>query len=386
MKRLAPVAWLVVGVVVASAPRVGAEGNPAPQVPPGSTSKPVKLVGLDLAVPDSPAFTILGLSPETVVRPGTPRDLGTTILNGVDRRGNLQTGLAVDFAPLFLFAGRKITHHDYTTKTATRLFARTQLSIATAKGTSDPDKSQRLAFGVRATLWDPADPRGDAKLIECMDKIVTPPPQIVVATTPEAVAAWEAQQTAARKPKIAECHQQFRARNWNSSSFAVGVAPSWQSPTGESRDFQYAGAAAWASVALALTRTERVEAPGGGMIDMPRPFGQFVVQGRYRNRELIPGKAGAYLQDSAAIGWRLLFGASDFAFVTEGELARLAPKGQDAKASGKLSVGGQFKLATGVWASAAVGANIGGPTTERRSMFVLSSLKWALSREPGLKF
>src|SRR5690606_35054097 len=53
---------------------------------------PVKLITLDLAVPDSPALAILGLSPETVVRPGTPRDLATTVLNGVDRRGNLQSG------------------------------------------------------------------------------------------------------------------------------------------------------------------------------------------------------------------------------------------------------------------------------------------------------
>jgi hypothetical protein len=385
MTRPSPVTWMVFAVVLSSAPRVSAEGGPAPQVPPGSTSKPVKLVTLDLAVPDSPAFTILGLSPETVVRPGTPRDLATTVLNGVDRRGNLQSGLAIDMAPLFLFAGRKITHHDYTTKTATRLLARTQLSIATAKGASDADKSQRLAFGVRATLWDPADPRADLALIQCMEKIVVPAPAVVL-LTPEAVAAWEAQVTAARKPKIAECHQQFKARNWNSSSFAVGVAPSWQSPTGESRDFAYAGAAAWAAYALALNRTEQVEVPNGPPVATPRPFGQFVFQGRYRNRELIPGKTGSYLQDSAAVGWRLLLGSGDFAFVTEGELARLAPKGQDAKASAKLSTGGQLKLSTGVWLSAAVGATIGGPTTERRSMFVLSSLKWALSREPALKF
>jgi hypothetical protein len=377
---------MVLAAAVSCAPRVSAEGSPAPQVPPGSTSKPVKLVTVDLAVPDSPAFTILGLSPETVVRPGTPRDLATTVLNGVDRRGNLQSGLAIDFAPLFLFAGRKVSHHDYTTKTATRLFARTQLSVATAKGASDADKSQRLAFGVRATLWDPADPRADLTLIQCMEKIPVPAPTTVVAS-PEAAAAWEAQVTAARKPKIAECHEQFKARNWNSSSFAVGIAPSWQSSTGESRDFAYAGAAAWASMALALNRTDQIEVPDQPPIAVSRPFGQFVVQGRYRNRETIPAKGGgSYLQDSAAVGWRLLLGASDFAFVTEGELARLAPKGQDSKVSGKLSTGGQLKLSTGVWLSAAVGATIGGPTTERRSMFVLSSLKWAMSREPALKF
>ena len=78
-----------------------------------ATKQPVKLVTLDLAVPDSPAFAILGLSPEKIARPGVPRELATTLLNGVDRRGNLQSGIAMDFAPLFLFAGNGLTYQEY---------------------------------------------------------------------------------------------------------------------------------------------------------------------------------------------------------------------------------------------------------------------------------
>jgi hypothetical protein len=349
------------------------------------SSKPVKLVTFDLAVPDSPAFTILGLSPETVVRPGSPRELATTVLNGVDRRGNLQSGLAIDFAPLFLFAGRGVTHQAYTNQTATRLLARTQVSVATAKGASDADTSQRLAFGARVTLWDPNDPRGNEELIACFARVERPVPTTVIA--PDKVAEWEAQVTAARKPKIALCQQAFKARHWNGSSFAVGVAPSWQSQSGESKDFRYAGAALWASLAVAIDRDVEVETAPDVVVQTRRPLGQFIVQGRYRNREQVPAKTGApFEQDSAAVGGRLLLGSGDFAFVTEGEVARQRPDGQDAKTSGKVSVGGQLKLATGVWLSAAVGATAGGPTAERRSMFVLSSLKWALSREPSLKF
>jgi hypothetical protein len=352
-----------------------------------ATGKPVKLVTLDLAVPDSPAFTILGLSPETVVRPSSPRDLATTVLNGVDRRGNLQSGLAVDFAPLFLFAGKTLTYNDYKDKTGTRLLGRTQISLATAKGASDGDKSLRVAVGLRATLWDEGDPRLDETLVACLNGIRLAPPTTVLATQ-EAIDAWIAQATAERRPKVEACHQQFKTRRWNASSFSVGLAPSWQSPTGQSGDFQFAGAAIWGSFALALTRQEDFAAPTGN-VKVERPYGQFIVQGRYRNRELVPDKdvpESFFEQDSTGVGARLLLGSADFAIVTEAELARQWSEGRDATSALKLSIGGQIKLSTDVWLSAAVGATHGGPSNEQRSAFVLSSVKWALSREPAVKF
>jgi hypothetical protein len=168
-------------------------------------AKPVKLITLDLAVPDSPALAILGLSPETVVRPSTPRDLATTVLNGVDRRGNLQSGLAVDFAPLFLFAGNTLTYEDYKGSRGSRLFGRTQLSFATAKGASDSDKSMRLAVGVRTTIWDAGDPRMDETLVNCLDAIPVPVPSTILPTQ-AARDAWIAKATADRRPAVEGCH------------------------------------------------------------------------------------------------------------------------------------------------------------------------------------
>ncbi len=334
---------------------------------------PVKLVTLDLAVPDSPAFAILGLSPESIVRPGTPRDLATTVLNGIDRHGNLQNGLAIDFAPRFLFGGSSLTYRDYADRTGTRLFARTQFSVATAKGSSDADKSQRAAFGVRATLWDKGDPRLDEALVNCLDNIGTvPPPKPLL--DPAEREAWEKLQTAGRRQAVDQCHAQSKTRNWNASSFAVGVAPSWHSPTGESGDFTYAGAALWTSFALGISTSART-------------IGQFIVQGRYRNKELVPDKnvKGTFFeQDSAGLGLRLLLGTADRAAVVESEFVRQSPEGGDDSTSFKVSGGGQLRLGTGVWLSVAVGGTHGGNAAEQRGGFVLSSFKWALSRDPAV--
>jgi hypothetical protein len=352
-----------------------------------ATGKPVKLVSLDLAVPDSPALTILGLSPEKVARPGSPRELATTALNGVDRRGNPQSGLAVDFAPLFLFGGNGITWDDYRGGWGTRLLGRTQVSVATAKGSGEGDKAVRAAVGLRATLWDAGDPRLDETLIACMDAIrVTPPKEALL--NQEAVDAWIARATAERRPLIEQCHKQFKDRRWNASSIAFGVAPEWHSPTGRWADFDAGGASAWGSVAIALSRNEQFESPAGTTIPVERPFGQIVVQGRYRADELVPNRQvrGTFFEKaSAGIAARVMVGSADRAIVVEAELAREMPERGDSVSALNLSVGGQMKLTNDVWLSLAVGGNRGGVADEERSAFVLSSFKWALSREPSLR-
>src|ERR1051326_6742315 len=117
---------------------------PAPPVADPKT-QPAKDQPIDLSVPESPAFTVLGVTPQTVTRPASPRALATSLLNGVDPQGNFQTGLALDTVPYLLFMGNSITVNDYRNSTGTRFLSNTQVSFATTKGSSD-DKSLRLAF------------------------------------------------------------------------------------------------------------------------------------------------------------------------------------------------------------------------------------------------
>ena len=371
-------ALALLGAIAAPLLSAEAEAQPKPK-----SQAPVKLITLDLAVPDSPALAILGLSPDTVVRPGTPRDLATTVLNGVDRRGNLQAGLAVDMTPLFLFASNTLTHADYAGSRGTQILGRTQVSVATAKGTGEGDKAMRLALGLRTTLWDPGDPRLDAALIDCLDRIPLPPPPGPV-TSARARDAWIAKATAERRPAVEGCHTAFKARRWNASSFALGIAPSLQSGTGEWDDLTYDGSAVWAALALGLSGSEVID---GERVE--RPFGQVVVQARYRDKQLVPDKntRGRFFeQQAAAVAARLLIGAADRAAVIETEFARQEPRSGDSTTSFMLSVGGQLKLTTGTWLSVSAGGTRGGPANEQRGGFILSSFKWALSREPAVRF
>ncbi len=125
------------------------------------SGKTAQEVRPDFFVPDSPAFSVLGLTPETVIRPESTRDFAISLLNGADPRGNMQSGLAIDTSP-YLLTGVDLA--DYRIDRFERFLSRTQLSIATTKGTSEDDKSARASIGLRFTLFDYGDPRLDKSL------------------------------------------------------------------------------------------------------------------------------------------------------------------------------------------------------------------------------
>jgi hypothetical protein len=95
-------------------------------------------------------------------------------------------------------------------------------------------------------------------------------------------------------------------------------------------------------------------------------------------------KGTFFEQDNAGVGARLLLGSATRAAVIETDLARTSPQGSDSKTAFKLAGGAQLRLATDIWISVSVGATRGGSPAEQRGAFVLSSFKWALSREPAI--
>ncbi len=158
-------------------------------VPPAvAKNESIKTATIDLSVPESPAFTVLGLTPQTVTRPASPRELATSLLNGVDQHGNFQSGVALDLAPYLLFAGDQLSLRDYQRSRKLRLLTRFQTSFATTKGASEDDKSTRLALGFHATLWDRGDPQLDNELLGCFarelgvgpDDILEPIPWMIL--------------------------------------------------------------------------------------------------------------------------------------------------------------------------------------------------------------
>lgn len=357
----------------------------------------VNLANLDLSVPESPAFTVLGFTPQTVIRPTSPRQFASSLLNGIDQRGNLQSGVALDFAPYMLYAGDKLTLKQYRESPYLRFLARTQISFATTKGASENDRSARAALGFHLTLMDKGDPHSDAELMQCFrDNLTLPlPPRIPPPDDPvpnatdveklrhelalkkfeDAMADYEkAKQAASAKNILAaeECRAKSRKRNWNKSSWIVAFAPAWVSPTGETGDFRYDGGGAWTSIAYGFEGVPGLEKNS-----------QLIFHARYRDNETVPEpkmEGKFFRQDGLFLGGRARVGNENTSVSFEGVFQRLRRVGMPFDNSSRLAFGIERKVAENIWFNVAFGGQTDTPDGKKKG-FVLTTFKWGFSQK-----
>lgn len=349
---------------------------------------------VDLSVPESPAFTVLGLTPETVVRPNSPREFATALLSGVDRNGNFQSGTAIDTVPYLLLAGKQLTLRQYQDHYKLRLAARTQFSFATTKGASEDDKSVRLSLGLRMTLWDKGDPRTDDVLLQCFDDAssvylqsigrpnILPPEQLPPDASPadkkESEQVWavynlkKAQANTTRLEAVEACRAKARKDNWNKSSWIVAYAPSWISTSGERKNFKWNGGGVWTSLAYGFEGFPGLQ-----------EHSQLILHGRYRSNEQVPDPEteGAFFsQDSLFLGARLRLGNENSTGSFEGVFVRSRPEGKSFDTSARYSVGLERRIAENLWFALAFGGERG-RVDGRNNGFVLTSFRWGFSEK-----
>lgn len=357
---------------------------------------PLPFANVDLSIPESPAFTVLGLTPETVVRPNSPRQFATALLSGVDRNGNFQTGTALDTVPYLLLAGKNLTLGEYRSKYRLQLASRTQFSFATTKGASEADKSVRLSLGLRMTLWDKGDPRFDEELIKCfrganknffeaVGAAVLDPEDLPETATPQqiekakkAFAEYEqreAQANTVRLQASEECRADSRKRNWNRSSWIIAYAPSWISTTGETKSFKWNGGGIWTSFAYGFEGFPALQ-----------EHSQIIFHARYRSNEQVPdpaNKGSFFGQDSLFLGSRLRVGNENATGSFEGVFVRARPEGKVFDNSARYSLGLERRIAENLW----FGLSFGGETGRadgKNNGFVLTSFRWGFSEKPSL--
>ena len=269
---------------------------------------------VDLAVPESPAFGALGLTPEEVSRPTTARELATSFLNGVDRNGNFQTGVAIDTAPYMLLAGPKITLQDYQKGPyLTRFLARWQASFASTKGSGSDDPSARLALGMRFTVFDRGDPRMDTVLVTCLareaKRVLDSSAPISPLASEEEQATLLGQREEQTRAGVRPCREAAARRRWNRSAWIAGLAPTWTSADGTTAQIDYSGTAVWTSVGFGFERVPVLE---------DHAMLAFYLKGR--TGEIVPDtfESGAFVtQDNVTTGVRFLVGSPSSQFNVE---------------------------------------------------------------------
>lgn len=371
-------------IVATSAPVP--QGTPAPDLasilnslfPGASNNVTANTTNVELTDPESAAFAVLGLTPNTVLRPASPKDFAWSLLNGLDQNGNFQSGLAIDTAPYMLFNGENVTIRDYNEHYLTRFLSRTQFSFATAKGGSQDDTSTRLSAGLNLTLWDRGDARiyhperGDDDVLQCFANNLQLPPPIAPNTAPDVIAQINAGNKAANDTVADQCRDRARKANWNRSSWTIAYAPSWISKTGQTTGFRWNGGAFWTSLAYGFE----------GISSLER-IGQLIFHARYRTREVVPDPVnqGQFItQNSAYFGTRFRAGGTKFALNFEDSLIRTSVINGGRDLINRFSIGAEARITNNLYFVITSGSNTGVDNGGNRG-FLMSSFKYGFNKK-----
>jgi hypothetical protein len=322
---------------------------------------------LDLSVPQSPAFTILGVTPEAVVKSDDLRTVATGLLHGVDPQGNLQSGIAIDVRPYLALVGDESTLGDYQKSRWVQIASSAQVSFATASGQGDSDKADRQALALNVKLWREHDPAlGTSKLTytpakgpqvparavdarglvsgtmgECYgDYLLAASSTAAAGDFPEDLDEATAKLAADARKTIAMCLAPFKKRYWNAGSLELAIAGYRSDVEGFSDD----GVGAWLGYSHSIG--ER---------------GQFIIKGAYTDNRLVaPKNANSpyTLVDETDAGARVRFGSRKGSLMLEGLWTRAKTAAADDE-YWRASIGTEVMVLPDVWIELAIGKAFG---------------------------
>jgi hypothetical protein len=369
----------------------------AEKIPP--SEQRFRKLSTEFAVPDSPAAHVLGVAPEKVIHAETPKQLVTALINGLDENGNLQSGFAIDFAPMQIYLGRDrnqqgksdlqvyasgskgIFSESGITQYFLRVLGRTQLSFATVRGSSEDDKSGKLALGLHTTFIDAKD----RVLLAGLTDIRGPELQSLSGPTLQELAQNYGETASMARARFRE-DALGKVANflWDHASWSMGAAPAWLAEDAESGNYKWNGLTAWSTFTLSWKPTEQ---------SWLWPL-DFLFHFRYRSDEKIPIADALPLeagfkadpaekfvnQDSwlAVAGLRL--GRKDFFVTGTATYTNLRQDRRGSDDTFQYTVALEKKISSGTWLSLSVGTETGSEDKEK-PLLVLAGVKLGLDGE-----
>ncbi len=122
---------------------------------------------LEFAVPQSPAFNLLGTEPSNILRPGDINELAVAVSNLTGDGLAIPRSFAAEFAPALLIGGRNLTIDRYQARAA---LYRTRISLATRRS-DDASPASSVGWGIRTALIDRGDLRGSEVAGQLLDSL-----------------------------------------------------------------------------------------------------------------------------------------------------------------------------------------------------------------------
>jgi hypothetical protein len=285
---------------------------------------------VNFAIPDMPAFVLLGTEPSSMVRPTSVREFTAAFseFTGSGRSLALPKSFAIEFSPGLILGGRKLSVREYANMS---WLYRLRVSAATRRdeGAGEPTL---LALGLRTSIIDDSDPRTSEeysrRVVAVTDRINDiyvqarlhsgPPPAPIVLSPEEERQVNDLQE---------ELKEQWAEDKWNARLFevALGTRGLAQDSTGSS--FTIVSWTAWSDYTF-------------GFGD----WGQILFGGRLSS-ERDTGSTG--FNTSGSFSSRFYVGSSKFKAFIEGQLSKM----EGGQSEWLINTGAEVSISNGMWAS-----------------------------------
>jgi hypothetical protein len=340
----------------------------------------------DYSIPESPGFTIIGMTPEDVVHPRTLRDFAVALKDGVDESGRFKTGIALDFTPFQWFlrdqklgeylrldsgdidlaklqrAGQQVPRRRYFNS---NMLANTSVSIGTTQGTGDGDESLNLGIGLHVPIIDQSDGRERAK--ECFDETFFKKVK---------VAPGGAIPVVSNESEVNDATSECLRPRWNDTVWTASLGYATTSEDGSFSDRKSGAYGAWTSFAYGFD---------GSSIAALRNNAQLILHAKLINKQTVQDPDDDSLlieQDSESIAAAFKFGSDSLNGSLQASYSRLKDRTHGTRDDiQKLSVGVEYRLAKDLWLVATLGGE-GGRDNGKNNGFVLGSLKYGTTSKP----
>lgn len=327
---------LVLHLPMVAAPRFAAAQNP------GAAAGTDLTKLLQFSVPNSPAMKLIGATAEKITRPGSLKELATSLLSGVDAQGRFQQGVAIEVSPIQLVNQTM----DRAWYQKNLFLANLGVSIATTKASGD-SSSTNLSLGVRSVIVDRANPVAsreyENQAVEALRACVTKhggTGPIAADSIPRVRACVTAADTA--------IGHKFRRDHWNDYVVTVGGAYGLSLVNSEWDGSDNLGGQVWATVAGPICLSAH----------NPSRFcrrGQWLLEGQYESRDSTTISPQSLSQ--LMLGARVTWGSEVFGLFAEYlSLHRRDPAPQLKERVSERSAGIEFRVSDELWASTGLGS------------------------------
>ncbi len=303
---------------------------------------------IDFAVPDAPAMKIMNADPSIIMKPGTLREVGVAAANVLANGGSLPKTFAAEISPGLLLGRASLGSYIQNP-----FWYRMRISAAT---TTEPGGGTDLGIGIRMTIVDESDLRGDNALLnrlipighiieeresECSAEIMKSHPKFINSDTLKRDAkefgalldsSLKSKIAADFNPMIARAREQAKRSNWNKTIVELGLAGLASSPDSLAKNLSAARYACW------LTAGFPVLGQSGQLL--------FALKAT-----LDRGTDNLLNRGNCAIASRGYFGENGYKGFLEGDWQI----GDELLPSYTARLGGELNVANGIWLDASFG-------------------------------